>query len=148
MIAIDGYASKSENPMLGPPASTLVRFGAKDTGLIVFKNQYWRLFTPIMLHAGILHIVSNVFIQLRVGGYLNLVFGWKKWFIIYLGAGIFGNLCSCCFMPDSVGVGSSGAVLGGEILLIICIIYNNLINYIIFIIAIIIYVYYLFIYNL
>lgn len=50
--------------------------------------------------------------QLRVGGYLNLVFGNIEWFIIYFASGIFGNICSCIFLKDSVGVGSSGAVLG------------------------------------
>lgn len=43
---------------------------------------------------------------------MNLVFGWRKWLWIYLTAGVFGNMCSCIFLPDSVGVGSSGALLG------------------------------------
>ena len=65
-----------------------------------------------MLHAGVMHIITNVFIQLRVGGYLNLVFGTFEWLTIYFASGIFGNICSCIFLSDSVGVGSSGAVLG------------------------------------
>ena len=65
-----------------------------------------------MLHAGVIHLVSNVFIQLRVGGYLNLVFGTKRWLIIYILSGVYGNMCSCCFLTDSIGVGSSGALLG------------------------------------
>lgn len=79
---------------------------------MVFKNEWWRLFSPIMLHAGIMHLVSNVFIQLRVGGYLNLVFGTKRWLTIYILSGVYGNMCSCCFLTDSIGVGSSGALLG------------------------------------
>jgi len=41
-----------------------------------------------------------------------LIFGTSKWLTIYFLSGIFGNLMSCCFLPDSVGVGSSGALLG------------------------------------
>lgn len=112
MCSWDGMAPQSQNPMYGPPATTMVRFGAKDTSLILYKKQWWRLFSPIMLHAGVIHLISNVLIQLRVGGYLNLVFGNAKWIWIYLVSGVFGNVCSCCFLPDSVGVGSSGALLG------------------------------------
>jgi membrane associated rhomboid family serine protease len=112
MIQEDGYAPSSENPMVGPPVTTLVRFGAKETALMLYKREWWRLLSPIMLHAGIFHLLSNVFIQIRIGAYLNIVYGNLKWLIIYLLAGIFGNMMSVCFLPESVGVGSSGAVLG------------------------------------
>lgn len=65
-----------------------------------------------MLHGGIWHIIPNVLIQLRIGGYLNLIFGTVRWLFIYLMAGIFGGMMSCIFLPDAVGVGSSGALLG------------------------------------
>ena len=32
--------------------------------------------------------------------------------MIYFMSGVFGNMMSCIFLPDSIGVGSSGAVLG------------------------------------
>ena len=112
MIQEDGYAPSSENPMVGPPVTTLVRFGAKEAALMLYKREWWRLLSPIMLHAGIFHLLSNVFIQIRIGAYLNIVYGNLKWLIIYLLAGIFGNMMSLCFLPESVGVGSSGAVLG------------------------------------
>ncbi len=112
MIQDDGYAPSSENPMYGPSGYTLVRYGAKDAALIKYKNEWWRLFTPIFLHAGIIHLISNVAIQLRVGGYLEVVFGAPRWLFIYFSSGIYGNMLSCVFLPDSVGIGSSGAVLG------------------------------------
>lgn len=68
--------------------------------------------SSVMLHAGIWHIIPNVAIQLRVGGYLNLVFGTAKWFWIYFMSGIFGSMMSCVFLPSAVGVGSSGALMG------------------------------------
>jgi membrane associated rhomboid family serine protease len=112
MIQDDGYAPTSENPMYGPSGYTLVRYGAKDAALIKYKNEWWRLITPIFLHAGIIHLLSNVAIQVRVGGYLELVYGSPIWLFIYFSSGIYGNMLSCIFLPDSVGIGSSGAVLG------------------------------------
>jgi membrane associated rhomboid family serine protease len=83
----------------------------------VYKNQWWRLLSSIMLHGGIFHIIPNGAIQvstgvsrqlllaktvfsllvflclkLRVGGYLNLVYGTPKWFFIYFISGIFGEM--------------------------------------------------------
>eukprot|EP00604_Paraphysomonas_vestita_P003091 CAMPEP_0174818422 /NCGR_PEP_ID=MMETSP1107-20130205/1092_1 /TAXON_ID=36770 /ORGANISM="Paraphysomonas vestita, Strain GFlagA" /LENGTH=342 /DNA_ID=CAMNT_0016030231 /DNA_START=59 /DNA_END=1084 /DNA_ORIENTATION=+ len=112
MIQDDGYAPRSENPLMGPPATTMVRYGAKDAALILYRHEWWRLITPIFLHAGILHILSNGFIQLRVGGYLNRVFGTLPWLFIYFASGIYGNMLSCIFLPDAIGVGSSGALMG------------------------------------
>eukprot|EP00981_Chlorochromonas_danica_P002661 scaffold521_cov177-Ochromonas_danica.AAC.15 len=110
MIQVDGY--DSHNSVIGPPVYSMVRFGAKEAGLIVVKNEWWRLISCIMLHAGIFHLLPNVAIQLRVGGYLNLVYGTPKWLFIYLASGIFGAMMSCIFLPSSVGVGSSGALMG------------------------------------
>ena len=112
MIVTDGIAPSETNPMVGPPGETLVIWGAKEGALIKYSKEWWRTISPVFLHAGILHVGSNGFIQLRVGGYLNRVYGTWKWLIIYFVSGVFGNMCSCIFLPDSIGVGSSGAVLG------------------------------------
>ena len=100
MIQQDGYAPRAINPMIGPPATTLVstrtcyamlcaliphfvldeenlfwliiwlfdftckvRYGGKYAGLIVYEKQWWRLISPIAVHAGIIHLLSNVIIQ-------------------------------------------------------------------------------------
>jgi membrane associated rhomboid family serine protease len=112
MLETEGVAPSSENPMYGPSGLALVKWGAKDAALIIYRHQWWRLFTPIILHAGVIHLLSNVLIQLRIGGYLNLVFGSARWVWIYFISGVFGNMCSCLFLPNTVGVGSSGALLG------------------------------------
>jgi membrane associated rhomboid family serine protease len=52
--------------LLGPPATTLVRYGAKYGGLIVYEKQWWRLISPIAVHAGIIHLISNVLIQVFI----------------------------------------------------------------------------------
>jgi len=48
------------NPMFGPSAQTLIAVGSKQTYLIVDKNEWFRLFTPMLLHAGIIHYFINI----------------------------------------------------------------------------------------
>lgn len=108
----EGIAPSSQNPLYGPSAAALVKYGAKNAYLIVRERQWWRLFSAIFMHAGVVHIICNLIVQIQVGGYLNLVYGSFYWFIIYVLSGIFGNMFSCIFLPNTVGVGSSGAVLG------------------------------------
>eukprot|EP01042_Synura_sphagnicola_P031240 gene31240-40219_t len=92
MIARHGTVPLQQNPFIGPSAQTMLNFGAKDAYLIVVEKQWWRVLVPIMLHAGVLHVLCNVLIQLRIGGYLNLVFGNLKWSMIYIFSGVFGNI--------------------------------------------------------
>lgn len=42
MIETDGFASSSENSSMGPPAYALVRYGAKESALIVYDKEIWR----------------------------------------------------------------------------------------------------------
>jgi len=108
----DGFVSFEENPMFGPSAYTLVKYGAKQYGYILLKEQWWRLVSPIFLHAGVIHIFSNVYIQWRVGSYLYLLWGSVPWLLIYFLSGVYGNILSCISHPDDVGVGSSGSLMG------------------------------------
>lgn len=98
MIQDDGYAPKSENPTYGPSAYTMVRYGAKVAVLIKYEDEWWRLVSPIFLHAGVIHIISNVGIQLRVGGYLELVFGRASWLFIYFSSGMLHTIELYCFL--------------------------------------------------
>ena len=38
---------------------------------------------------GWIHLATNGLIQLRIGGYLNLLFGTPRWFFIYFAAGVY-----------------------------------------------------------
>lgn len=46
--------------MIGPSADTLILMGAKDTALIVNQHQWYRLVTPMFLHAGVIHYLLNM----------------------------------------------------------------------------------------
>eukprot|EP00588_Corethron_pennatum_P011143 CAMPEP_0194274296 /NCGR_PEP_ID=MMETSP0169-20130528/7408_1 /TAXON_ID=218684 /ORGANISM="Corethron pennatum, Strain L29A3" /LENGTH=307 /DNA_ID=CAMNT_0039017445 /DNA_START=120 /DNA_END=1040 /DNA_ORIENTATION=- len=67
------------NPMIGPYPDVLSSWGAKNTYLIINGGEWWRLFTPIMLHAGVIHIVGNVGIQMEHGVLFEREWGSLHW---------------------------------------------------------------------
>jgi len=110
-----GFASPSLNPMLGPPALTLVKFGGNIPAIVRadFSHESWRLVVPIFLHAGFIHILANVFTQIQIGRLLEGFWGMWRLITIYFISSIGGNLTSATFQGRLVvGVGASGGVMG------------------------------------
>jgi membrane associated rhomboid family serine protease len=106
-----GFEAFKYNPWLGPSLSTLVDIGAKDANRIL-AGEWWRFFTPIFLHVGVVHIFMNLLMQLRVGRSLEQSYGAMRIAPIYILCGIYGNILSCIFLPTQVQVGASGALFG------------------------------------
>jgi len=99
------------NDMGGPSAQTLCNMGGKWEPDIR-AGAVWRLLTAIVLHAGILHLASNMFFQLRFGFITELRWGRWRWLGLYVLAGVMASLWSTKLGPHSVSVGASGALFG------------------------------------
>ena len=89
---------------------TLIKWGAKYVPLMRENGEYWRLVTATFVHAGAVHFILNMAIQLTVGIALERVFGWWRFTIVYLLSGIGGNILSGIFLPQ-VRVFCCGLVL-------------------------------------
>jgi len=112
-LGIGGFASPAENQMLGPPTATMYLLGGKwAPGILPPGWQLYRLIVPIFLHAGFIHIIMNLFFQLRIGLNMELRYGMAKIVTVYILSGIGGNIFSCVCRPFSLGVGASGALYG------------------------------------
>ncbi|GKY97324.1 hypothetical protein MPSEU_000690800 [Mayamaea pseudoterrestris] len=112
MMVQCGIAPLQINPMWGPYPSVLSEWGAKNTVLILDENEYYRLLTPILLHAGVIHLICNVAVQLETGVFFEKEWGSLRWCLIYLTSAIGSSVLSCIVMPNALSVGSSGAVMG------------------------------------
>jgi rhomboid protease GluP len=88
----------------------LIRMGAKVTPLIA-AGQYWRLFTAMFLHIGLMHIFFNGYALVVLGTELERLLGWARFLAIYLLSGLVGNMASYAF-STSVAAGASGAIFG------------------------------------
>lgn len=88
----------------------LLRYGAKDSGLI-WEGQYWRLITPIFLHAGLTHLILNAFSLFQLGSLIEFMYGRTRMLVIFLASGFLATLASTLASPN-ISVGASGAIFG------------------------------------
>jgi membrane associated rhomboid family serine protease len=102
----------SVNPMLGPSRETLIRVGARDSTLIVAQNEWYRLVSPLILHAGIIHFAINMLALWFIGAAIELSHGMLNTLVLFLVPGIGGNLLSALFLPQYISVGASGGIFG------------------------------------
>jgi len=98
-----------------PPVEDLLRFGATGSSLIL-AGQWYRLFTAIFVHVGILHIATNMWCLWNLGLLGEPLMGPFGLAAVYVLTGIAGNLLSLAVNvfsgQDAVGAGASGAVFG------------------------------------
>jgi rhomboid protease GluP len=88
----------------------LLYFGAKINQLIV-QGEYWRLFTAMFLHIGIMHLFFNSYALYIYGSLVEKLFGRIRFIIIYATAGLMGSLLSYLLSPNPAA-GASGAIFG------------------------------------
>ncbi|KAI4974625.1 RHOMBOID-like protein 2 [Hordeum vulgare subsp. vulgare] len=102
-----------ENPLLGPSSATLEKMGALDWAKVVHQHQWWRLFSCVWLHAGLIHLIVNMMSLLFIGIRLEQQFGFVRIGIIYLLSGFGGSVLSALFLRNHyISVGASGALFG------------------------------------
>ncbi|KAF9229202.1 rhomboid-domain-containing protein [Gyrodon lividus] len=76
-------------------------------------DQWFRFITAIFLHAGFVHILLNMLVQLTVSAQIEREMGSAGFFITYFAAGIFGNILGGNFsLVGAPSVGASGAIFG------------------------------------
>lgn len=90
---------------------TLLVFGA-NVDTLTKDGDYYRLFTSMFLHIGILHLLCNMYSLYIIGKEVENVFGKVKYLIIYLLSGIAGSILSLAFNHNTICAGASGAIFG------------------------------------
>jgi membrane associated rhomboid family serine protease len=99
--------------MGGGDNQVLVDLGALVPAYVAVKNEYWRLFTAMFLHGGLIHIAFNMYALYLGGSFLEALAGKGKYLAIYLVAGVAGNVAVYVLAaPFSVTIGASTAIFG------------------------------------
>jgi membrane associated rhomboid family serine protease len=81
-------------------------------GPAVAAGDYWRLITSGFMHAGLAHLLFNMFSLYILGSLLEPAVGRLRFAIIYFVSLLSGSLGVLLISPNEVTVGASGAVFG------------------------------------
>ena len=96
--------------------SYVLEHGGMYPASILEQGEWYRLFTSVFIHFGADHLANNMIILLATGDKLEDAVGKWRFFLIYIGAGLCGNLLSLYEMVKTgdyaVGAGASGAIFG------------------------------------
>ncbi|MDG2150288.1 MAG: rhomboid family intramembrane serine protease [Planctomycetota bacterium] len=98
-------------PAIAPGALDLLPWGANFAPYTT-SGDWWRLFTCMFLHFGIIHIAFNMWILKEVGPLVERLVGNVGFLIIFLGSGLVASMASTWWNPGVVSAGASGAIFG------------------------------------
>jgi membrane associated rhomboid family serine protease len=76
---------------------------------LILAGQVWRLITPILLHASILHVGFNMYALFVLGPGLEQYYGHRRYLLLYLIGGYAGNVLSFLLSPNP-SLGASTAI--------------------------------------
>jgi membrane associated rhomboid family serine protease len=113
-LGINGWHVESlkVNPMIGPSAQSLIRAGARETTLMVDQGQWFRIFSPVILHAGLIHYCINMLAMWFIGAAVEQSHGVVNTMLLFFIPGFGGNILSAIFLPQYISVGASGGIFG------------------------------------
>lgn len=94
----------------GALSNLVVLLGGKVNPLIAI-GQFWRLFTPALLHGSLMHIGFNMYALYSFGTFLEPAYGRVRFLVLYLLAAFGGNVLSF-LLSSGVSVGASTAIFG------------------------------------
>jgi membrane associated rhomboid family serine protease len=104
----------------GPSTPTLVRLGA-SVGLFqsrreivgIATGEWWRLFTAMFLHAGLIHLAFNCYALYIVGNVVEQELGRWRFVALYFVTGFCASVAGYALAAPIVpAVGASGAIFG------------------------------------
>ncbi|MBR1416640.1 MAG: rhomboid family intramembrane serine protease [Bacilli bacterium] len=78
---------------------------------MVKAGEFYRIITSAFVHAGLLHLLVNMYSLYIIGTQVETFLGKRKFIFIYLTSAIVGNLMSLVF-NTGFSVGASGAIFG------------------------------------
>lgn len=98
---------------LVPFLGNLIFIYGAGANYLISDGQWWRFITPMFLHAGLVHLLFNMFSLFLFGPELEKLTGKVRFLTLYFTAGLFGTVATFVLQDANyVHVGASGAIYG------------------------------------
>jgi rhomboid protease GluP len=89
-----------------------IKWGS-NFGPLTLSGDWWRLFTAVFLHFGVIHLGLNMYALFSIGTYLEPMLGKFRYITAYVCTGILASLVSLWWHTEPANsAGASGAVFG------------------------------------
>jgi len=95
--------------LLVPDHLSLIKYGANVKPLTI-DGQYWRLFTAVLLHANLNHLLMNMYAFFSIGFFLERLIGSWKMLLLFIVSSFAASAASLYWDPATTSVGASGAI--------------------------------------
>ena len=95
-----------------PTGLDLLHWGADQGAQVFIYDQWWRLFTAMFVHAGIIHIAGNMWCLWNLGLLGEPLIGPLGIVAVYILTGLAGDILSTAIHPIYISMGASGAIMG------------------------------------
>ena len=110
-LASDKYLAYILNFLAGCEGK-LGSIGAMSNAKVFWDGEWWRLFLHMYLHAGVLHMLFNVFSLLFAGKVVEKKIGSLPYLLLYHVIAIVNAIIMCLIFPNSISVGASAGIFG------------------------------------
>ena len=97
--------------VLAPHGEVPIRWGS-NFGPLTTDGEWWRLFTSMFVHFGVVHLAVNMLALWDAGGLVERLYGSAHFLVVYVASGIAGALASVAWNPWVNSAGASGAIFG------------------------------------
>ena len=97
--------------IMEPDSASLLRWGGNFRPFTL-NGEWWRLFTCIFLHIGIIHLLMNMYALFFIGMLLEPHLRRLRYLSAYLLSGVAASTASLWYHTDTISAGASGAVFG------------------------------------
>lgn len=92
--------------------SPYLLFAANNAGATT-DGEWWRVFTCMFVHYGLLHLALNMWALYQTGHFVEKLLGRSLFLTAYLGSGLIASFTSLLWHGDKIwSAGASGAVFG------------------------------------
>jgi rhomboid protease GluP len=93
--------------------ANLYGWGALWPPAVTYQNEWYRLVTSMLLHGNVFHLLTNMYVLVYIGGFMERFIGSLRYIALYLIAGITASL-AVVYLGNSnvITVGASGSIFG------------------------------------